>query len=114
VTAWADRPMEATEAHPYTRSVGGRPGQGSAASTTPDTVFEDAVLGALHETADLGRLRVTHTDAAIGWGRVLFVDLYYRPGGAPHEGLDGALRQAVSRAAAHPLERVAIRWRMSA
>ena len=81
---------------------------------TADAVFQGYVRGAvLQVTAREEDLRVTHTQAALGWGHVLFVDVYTRPGPGSHEELDGELRKAVALVADHPFERVAIRWRMS-
>ena len=82
---------------------------------TADTAFQEAVRDAVLEvTGGEDVLRVTHTQAGIGWGRVLFVDVYTRAGTGSHEEFDPQLRKAVSEVAAHPFQRVAIRWRMSA
>ena len=82
---------------------------------TAETAFQDAVRDAVLEVA--GRdddVRVTHTQATVGWGRILFVDVYTRPGAGSVDELAGELRKAVALVADHPFERVAIRWRISA
>ena len=80
-----------------------------------ETAFQGAVRDAVLEVT--GRdddVRVTHTQATVGWGRILFVDVYTRPGAGSVDELAGELRKAVSLAADHPFERVTIRWRISA
>ena len=59
------------------------------------------------------RLRVTHTLATVGWGDVLFVDVYARSPYESFEELEPELRKLVAAVANQPYERVAVRWRTS-
>ncbi len=79
-----------------------------------DGALQHSVRRAIQdETAGDGRLRVTHAVATVGWGGVLFVDVYARSRCETLEDLDPALRLIVSVVADHPYERVTIRWRIS-
>ena len=81
-----------------------------------DGAFQSAVRRVVLEVTGRGdRVRVTHTLATLGWGDVLFVDVYARSGpGSRAEDLDPELRKTVAVVAEQPYERVAIRWRISA
>ena len=81
---------------------------------TADGTLQHAVRRAVQDvTSGDERLLVTHTLATLGWGDVLFVDVYARSHSETLEDLDPALRQAVAAAADRPYERVTIRWRIS-
>ena len=81
---------------------------------TANSTFQIAVRDVVLEVTSQDELDIAHTQAAIGWGHVLFVDVYTRAGTGGHEELDGDLRKAIALVADHPFERVAIRWRISA
>lgn len=70
----------------------------------------DAVL---EVTGRDDRVRVTHTLATVGWGEVVFVDVYVRSRAASFEEFDAELRKAVALVIDRPYERVTIRWRTS-
>ena len=59
------------------------------------------------------QLRVHQTIAALGWGDVLFVDIYTRSRAESLEHLDLALRKNVALFTDQPFERTAVRWRVS-
>lgn len=81
---------------------------------TTDRTTQDEVRNVVLEvTRNDDRLRVTHTLAALGWGDVLFVDVYGRSPYESLEELEPELRKRVAAVADHPYERVAIRWRTS-
>jgi hypothetical protein len=81
---------------------------------TADGALQRAVRRAiLDETSGDARLHVTHAAATLGWGDVLFVDVYARSRSQTLEDLDPPLRQIVSVVANQPYERVTIRWRIS-
>jgi hypothetical protein len=81
---------------------------------TTDRAIQDAVRGAvLDVTGGDERLRVTHTLATLGWGDVLFVDVYARSPYDSFEELEPELRKLVAVVANQPYERVAVRWRTS-
>jgi chlorite dismutase len=82
---------------------------------TADGDVQDAVRRAVDEiTAADERLRVTHTVAALGWGDVLYVDVYARsPYETLNEEFDPELRKRIASVAAMSVERVTIRWRIS-
>lgn len=79
-----------------------------------DRAIQDAVRGAVMEVAGGDdRLHVTHTLATLGWGDVLFVDVYAR---SPYESfveLEHELRTRVADVTDQPYARVAVRWRTS-
>jgi hypothetical protein len=81
---------------------------------TTDRTVQDAVRSAVLEvTGNDDRLRVTHTLATLGWGEVLYVDVYAR---SPYDSLrelEPGLRTLVASVTDHPYERVAVRWRPS-
>ena len=81
---------------------------------TTDRVIQDAVRSAVLEaTGGDDRLEVTHTLATLGWGGILFVDVYAR---SPYESfgeLEPELRTRVAAVADQPHDRVAVRWRTS-
>ena len=79
---------------------------------TTDRAIRDAVRGVVLEvTGNDDRLRVTHTLATVGWGDVLFVDVYARSPYDSLEELEPELRKLVAAVANQPCERVAVRWR---
>lgn len=82
---------------------------------TADADRQRAVQRVVHEvTGGDERLQVTHTVAALGWGEVLYVDVYARsPHGTLNDELDPVLRSLVADATGTPLTRVTIRWRIS-
>jgi hypothetical protein len=81
---------------------------------TTDRAIQDAVRRAVMEvTGTDDRLRVTHTLATLGWGDVLFVDVYARSPYSSFEELEPELRKLVAVVANQPYERVAVRWRTS-
>lgn len=67
----------------------------------------------LEVTGDDDRLRVTHTLATVGWGDVLFVDVYARSPYDSFSEFEPELRRRVATVADQPYERVAVRWRTS-
>ena len=71
----------------------------------------DAVLEAVGSDS---APRVAHTHVAVGWGGVLFVDLYARPGASSLEGHEDALRTSISVLTGHQPDRIAVRWRIGA
>ncbi len=74
--------------------------------------MQEAVRGVVLDVARCHeRLLITHTLATLGWGGVLFVDVYARAPYESFEELDAALRCRVAAAVGQPHERVAIRWR---
>ncbi len=76
--------------------------------------FQGAVRDVVLEvTGRDDRVSVTHTQATLGWGDILFVDVYSRHGEAWREELEPVLRKAVAGVTDHPHERVAVRWRIS-
>jgi hypothetical protein len=81
---------------------------------TTDRAIQDAVRNAVLEvTGGDERLQVTHTLATLGWGGILFVDVYAR---SPYESfgeLEPQLRTRVATVADQPYGRVAVRWRTS-
>ncbi len=81
---------------------------------TTDRAIQDAVRSAVLEvTGGDHRMRVTHTLATLGWGDILFVDVYAR---SPYESfgeLEPELRKRVAALVDQPFDRVAVRWRTS-
>jgi hypothetical protein len=79
-----------------------------------DSALQRAVRAAVDEIAGVdGRLRVTQTMAAPGWGDVLFVDVYAKSQCDTLEDLDPAIRKLVAVSADWPFERVTVRWRIT-
>jgi len=79
-----------------------------------DAGLQRAVRAAVDEITRVDeRLRVTQTIATIGWGDVLFVDVYAKTRCDTLEDLDPALRKLVAASAAWPFDRVTIRWRIT-
>jgi hypothetical protein len=93
-----------------------RPRDGSA-KTTPllsDAAIQRAARDAVDEvTAVDDRLRVRQVVATLGWGGVLFVDVYTASNTEILEDLDPALRKRIALAVDRPYERVTIRWRIN-
>ena len=81
---------------------------------TADQAMQSAVRRVVMDvTGADDRVEVTHTIAAMGWGDVLYVDVYALSRAETLEDLDPALRELVAGVAERPFERVAIRWRLS-
>ncbi len=81
---------------------------------TVDAALQSSVSAAVTEVAVVDeRLRVTQTIATLGWGGVLFVDIYAKSWSETLEDLDPALRKHIAAAVNRPFERVTIRWRIS-
>ena len=79
-----------------------------------DSALQRAVRASVDEIAGVdGRLRVTQTMAAPGWGDVLFVDVYAKSQCDVLEDLDPAIRKLVAVSADWPFERVTVRWRIT-
>jgi hypothetical protein len=79
-----------------------------------DSATQGAVRRAVLEvTGADDRLHVTHTFATLGWGNVLYVDVYARSRDAKLDDLNPDLRQAVAVIADPPYGRVTIKWRLS-
>ncbi len=89
----------------------------AAAKTTPllsDAALQRAARDAVDEvTAVDDRLRVRQVVATLGWGGVLFVDVYTTSNTESLEDLDPALRKRIAAAVDRPYERVTIRWRIN-
>ena len=84
------------------------------ASVRPDSATQNAVRRAvLDATAADDRLQVTNTVATLGWGDVLYVDVYARSRHLTVDDLNPALCRAVAVSAGPPYERVAIKWRLT-
>jgi hypothetical protein len=79
------------------------------ASVRPDSATQSAVRRAVLDD----RLQVTNTVATLGWGDVLYVDVYARSRHLTVDDLNPALCRAVAVSAGPPYERVAIKWRLS-
>ena len=67
----------------------------------------------LEETGGDERLRVTHTLATVGWGDVLYVDIYAQSPYESFEEHEPDLRKLVASVTNYPCDRVAVRWRTS-
>jgi hypothetical protein len=81
---------------------------------TGDSTLQRSVRNAVNEvTAADDRLRVTGTMANLGWGGVLFVDVYAQSGVETLEDLDHALRKVIALFTDRPVERVTVRWRLN-
>ncbi|MGO8824273.1 MAG: hypothetical protein ACLQU9_03425 [Acidimicrobiales bacterium] len=79
-----------------------------------DTALQRAVRAAVDEVANPDeRLRVNQTIASLGWGDVLFVDIYTKSRAETLEDLDEALRKNVAVFTGQAFERTTIRWRVS-
>jgi len=79
-----------------------------------DSALQRAVRASVDEITGVdGRLRVTQTMAAPGWGDVLFVDVYAKSQCDTLEDLDPAIRKLVAVSADWPFERVTVRWRIT-
>ena len=79
-----------------------------------DSALQRAVRASVDEIAGVdGRLRVSQTMAAPGWGDVLFVDVYAKSQCDVLEDLDPAIRKLVAVSADWPFERVTVRWRIT-
>jgi hypothetical protein len=79
-----------------------------------DTALQRAVRAAVDEVANPDeRLRVNQTIASLGWGDVLFVDIYTKSRAETLEDLDQALRKNVAVFTNQAFERTTIRWRVS-
>ncbi len=89
----------------------------AAAKTTPllsDAALQRAARDAVDEvTAVDDRLRVRQIVATLGWGGVLFVDVYTSSNTEILEDLDPALRRRVAAVVDRPYERITIRWRIN-
>ena len=76
--------------------------------------LQSAVQAAVDEVTGADQqVRVDQTMATLGWGDVLFVDIYTRSRAESLEHLDRALRENVARRTDHPFARTAVRWRVS-
>lgn len=88
-----------------------------AVKTTPllsDAALQRAARDAVDEvTAIDDRLRVRQIVATLGWGGVLFVDVYTTADCEILEDLDPALRKRIAAAVNRPYERITIRWRIN-
>jgi hypothetical protein len=89
----------------------------ASAKTTPllsDAALQRAARDAVEEVTALDdRLRVRQVVATLGWGGVLFVDVYTTSNSEILEDLDPALRKRVATAVGRPYERITIRWRIN-
>ena len=86
----------------------------AAVTTMSDTALQRAVRAAVDEVANPDeRLRVNQTIASLGWGDVLFVDIYTKSRAETLEDLDEALRKNVAVFTGQAFERTTIRWRVS-
>ncbi len=94
-----------------TPKVGGR---ARSATSLSDSALQRAVRAAVDEVTTVDeRLRVSQTIASLGWGDVLFVDIYTKSRSETLEDLDQALRKNVAVFTDQPFERTTIRWRIS-
>ena len=76
--------------------------------------LQSAVQSAVDEVTDADEHhRVHQTIATLGWGDVLFVDIYTKSRADSLEHLDRALRENVARFTEQPLARITVRWRVS-
>jgi hypothetical protein len=83
-------------------------------SVRPDSATQSAVRRAvLDATGADDRVQVTNTVATLGWGDVLYVDVYARSRHLTVDDLNPALCRAVAVSAGPPYERVAIKWRLT-
>lgn len=79
-----------------------------------DSALQRAVRAAVDEVTNVDeRLRVSRTIASLGWGDVLFVDVYTKSRSETLDDLDLALRKSVAVFTDQPFERITIRWRIS-
>jgi hypothetical protein len=79
-----------------------------------DSALQRAVRAAVDEVTNADeRLRVSRTIASLGWGDVLFVDVYTKSRSETLDDLDHALRKSVAVFTDQPFERITIRWRIS-
>ena len=107
---------DARERAPRSAGRAHRP-RAAAAKTTPllsDAALQKAARDAVDEvTAIDERLRVRQVVATLGWGAVLFVDVYATSNTEILEDLDPSLRKHVAAAVGRPYERITIRWRIN-
>jgi len=97
---------------PDTRTDPERPSGG--VTSMSDAALQRAVRAAVDEVTNVDdRLRVSQTMASLGWGGVLFVDVYTKSRSETLEDLDPALRKMVAVFSEQPFERITIRWRVS-
>ena len=79
-----------------------------------DSALQRAVRAAVDEVTNADeRLRVSRTIASLGWGDVLFVDVYTKSRSETLDDLDLTLRKSVAVFTDQPFERITIRWRIS-
>ena len=114
-------PSDSTDLSVYLRPRSPRP-DGVPPSVKPPTrvtalsgaALQSAVQAAVDEVTDADEHhRVHQTIATLGWGDVLFVDIYSKSRADSLEHLDRALRENVARFTDQPLARVTVRWRVS-
>ncbi|MGA2472094.1 MAG: hypothetical protein ABSG39_01190 [Acidimicrobiales bacterium] len=79
-----------------------------------DSALQRAVRAAVDEVTNVDeRLRVSRTIASLGWGDVLFVDVYTKSRSETLDDLDLTLRKSVAVFTDQSFERITIRWRIS-
>jgi hypothetical protein len=83
-------------------------------TVTGDAALQRSVRNAIDEVTGVDdRLRVTRTTASLGWGGVLFVDVFAMSACETLEDLDPALRKTIALFTDRPVERVTVRWRIN-
>jgi hypothetical protein len=85
-----------------------------ATTSLSDRELQRAVRAAVEEvTGPDDRIGEHQTIASLGWGGVLFVDIYTKSRSETFEDLDDALRKIVAVFTGQPVERTTVRWRVS-
>ena len=111
-TGAGGRPHREPSPPPDTGTASEKPSGGITSMS--DAALQRAVQAAVDEVTNVDdRLRVSQTMASLGWGGVLFVDVYTRSRSETLEDLDPTLRKMVAVFTEQPFERITIRWRVS-